>query len=43
MAREVEFARPDTAMLEIARLLREKNLGSLPVCEGRVSAIEARP
>jgi hypothetical protein len=42
MAREVEFARLDSTMWEIAGLMREKNLGSLPACEGRVSAVEAR-
>ena len=35
MTREVECARPDMTLRELARVMKEKNLGSLPVCEGR--------
>ena len=34
MTREVECARPDMTLREVARIMKDQNLGSLPVCEG---------
>jgi CBS domain-containing protein len=35
MTREVESARPEMTLQDAARLMRDKNVGSLPVAEGR--------
>jgi CBS domain-containing protein len=35
MTRDVECARQDMTMQAIAKLMKDKNLGSLPVCEDR--------
>jgi len=35
MTRSVEFATPDTPVRDAARRMKEHNIGSLPVCEGR--------
>jgi len=34
MTREVECARPDMMIRDVARVMKDKDLGSLPVCEG---------
>ena len=34
MTQEVEVVHPDTDLVEIARLMKERNVGALPVCEG---------
>lgn len=36
MTRRVETARPDETIEEVARRMAELDVGSLPVCEGRV-------
>jgi len=38
MTREVECARPDMTLVDVARVMKDKNLGSLPVCEGTAVA-----
>ena len=35
MTREVEAAQPDMTIQDAARLMKDKDIGSLPVCEGR--------
>src|SRR5947207_2771425 len=35
MTRDVETATPDTTIKDAAELLRSKDIGSLPVCDGR--------
>lgn len=35
MTRAVTWARPDTSIKQIARLMRQENIGSVPVCTDR--------
>ena len=35
MSRDVEVVRPDTTLIEAARKMRERDVGALPVCDGR--------
>jgi CBS domain-containing protein len=34
MTRNVEVIRPEATLMEAARIMKEKNVGSLPVCDG---------
>lgn len=35
MTKEVESARPDMTLKDAAQIMKDRNIGSLPVCEGR--------
>lgn len=35
MSRDISYVSPDTSIVEVAKLMQKKNIGSIPVCEGQ--------
>lgn len=35
MSRDISYVSPDTSIVEVAKLMQQKNIGSIPVCVGR--------